>query len=97
MGCAASTDASLSGIAGRLEAVTPEDQRAALHEDLEAMNRLDREGAIGDAERQALLDLFHSASRDGAVDEDERVLLARLVSDLVAGGGSLGPKHLEER
>lgn len=101
LGCSASADGSLSAIAVRLEAVTPEDQRAALHEDLEVLHRLDGDGALGRAERQALLDLFHSASRDGAVDEDERVLLARLVADLVAGGGSLAgpesPRTMEER
>ena len=89
LACAGSAEGSIGAVAERLEAVTPEDQRAALHADLEALARLDREGALGDAERRALLDLFHSAGRDGLVDDDERVLLARLVADLVAGGGSL--------
>lgn len=87
--CARGADPGLAELTTQLLAATPEDQRALLSGDLDALAALDRQEKLGDAERQALLDLFRSAARDGVLDEDERALLAALTRDVVVGAGRL--------
>lgn len=88
-GCGAARDPSLDELATNLRASTPAEQRTALDADLDALARLSRESRLGTAERDAIVDLFRSATRDGTLDEDERSLLVHLVRDVVAAGGSL--------
>jgi hypothetical protein len=82
-------DPKLTDFATHLEDATPPDQRVAVEADLELLQNLAREQKLGEAERQALLDLYASAARDGVIDDDERILLTRLTRDIVSGGGSV--------
>jgi len=85
--CGRGVDPGLAELTTQLLAATPEDQREALSADLAALEALDRQEKLGDAERRGLLDLFRSAARNGALDDDERALLTSLTRDLVAGAG----------
>lgn len=80
-------DPSLADLSQKLLDATPPDQRAAIQPDLDRLQALADGEKIGSAERQALLDLYGSAERDGKIDDDERLLLGRLVHDIVAGTG----------
>ena len=88
-GCGGGTDPGLVELSERLVEATPEDQRTTLDADLAALARLDRDARLGAAEKRALFDLYRSAMRDGALNDDERVLLTRFARDLVAGAGRL--------
>ena len=88
--CGRSADPGIADLSKRLLDATPAEQRAALETDLAALAKLDADDRLGDAERRALLDLFQSAARDGALDDDERALLAALTRDVVVGSGRLG-------
>ena len=87
--CTPSADPGLTELREQLLAATPEDRRAALEADLDALAALERDDALGEAERQALLDLFASAARDGSLDGDECALLSALTRDVVVGAGRL--------
>lgn len=90
--CGPRSDPGLAELSKRLLDATPADQRAALETDLATLAKLDGDDRLGDAERRALLDLFQSAARDGAIDDDERALLAALTRDVVVGSGRLGSR-----
>lgn len=87
--CGDARDPSVDELASTLRAMTPSESRTALDADLDALARLSREDKLGKAEREALIDLFRSSTRDGSLDEDSRLLLVHFVRDIVAGGGSL--------
>lgn len=87
--CGPARDPSLDEVASSLRATTPADQRTSLDADLDALSRLSRDQKLGRAERDALVNLFRSATKDGSLDEDEHALLVHLLRDLVAGSGSL--------
>ena len=87
--CGRGADPGLSELGAKLLEATPADQRAALETDLAALQKLHADERLGEPERQALLDLFRSASRDGSLDDDERALLAALTRDVVVGSGRL--------
>jgi hypothetical protein len=91
--CGPANDASLDELAATLRSATPADQRTSLESDLDALAALSREKKIGASERQAMVDVFRSVTRDGSIDDDERALLTRLVRDVVSGGGSLAAER----
>ncbi len=90
--CGSRTDVGIEEMSARLVAATPEAERAAVSAELAALAALAKERKLGDVERRALLDLYRSAARDGALDEDERLLLVQFSRDLVAGSGSIEEK-----
>ncbi len=91
-GCREPAEADLHELAARLLAATPDEQRAAVAADVEALARLARAGRWKDPERRALLDLLRSAGRDGRIDEDERLLLTRMVRDRIAATHDTGDR-----
>src|SRR5262245_3782584 len=87
--CGPSRDPNLDELSQSTLATTPPEARTAIQADLDSLAALSREEKLGKAEHDALVDLFRSVTRDGQLDDDERLLLVRLVRDVVAGGGSV--------
>ena len=86
--CGGGSDVALTEMSARLVAATPESERATVSSEMNALAELAKNEKLGDVERRALLDLYRSAARDGAIDEDERLLLVQFARELVLKGNT---------